>query len=118
MFRQILRANFQLVGRTGMRYFSSAAEEGSIDHIQSLVAGKKVVVFMKGTPESPRCGFSNAVVQVLKLHGVDKYDSYDVLSNEKIRQGLDNLILRFIQNVASTMSFSLLLCLSHLKLIN
>lgn len=46
----------------------------------------KVVVFMKGVPEEPRCGFSNAVVQILRMHGVT-YDAHDVLKDEALRQG-------------------------------
>lgn len=46
----------------------------------------KVVVFMKGIPEEPRCGFSNAVVQILRMHGVT-YDAHDVLQDEELRQG-------------------------------
>lgn len=46
----------------------------------------KVVVFMKGVPEEPKCGFSNAVVQILRMHGV-KYDAHDVLADETLRQG-------------------------------
>lgn len=46
----------------------------------------KVVIFMKGVPEEPRCGFSNAVVQILRMHGVT-YDAHDVLKNEDLRQG-------------------------------
>lgn len=46
----------------------------------------KVVVFMKGIPEEPRCGFSSAVVQILRMHGVT-YDAHDVLKNEALRQG-------------------------------
>lgn len=41
---------------------------------------------MKGVPEEPRCGFSNAVIQILRMHGVT-YDSYDVLEDEGLRQG-------------------------------
>lgn len=41
---------------------------------------------MKGIPEEPRCGFSNAVVQILRMHGVT-YDAHDVLKDEGIRQG-------------------------------
>ncbi|KAK2580330.1 hypothetical protein KPH14_001228 [Odynerus spinipes] len=58
-----------------------------IDEIGSLVNKNKVVVFMKGVPEEPRCGFSNAVVQVLRMHGVT-YDAYDVLKDEELRQGI------------------------------
>lgn len=56
------------------------------DEIEKIVKNNKVVVFMKGNPEAPRCGFSNAVVQILRMHGV-QYDSYDVLQSEELRQG-------------------------------
>ena len=42
---------------------------------------------MKGNPEAPRCGFSNAVVQIMRMHGVT-YDSHDVLQSDDIRQGV------------------------------
>uniref|UniRef100_G3MKX1 Glutaredoxin-related protein 5, mitochondrial n=1 Tax=Amblyomma maculatum TaxID=34609 RepID=G3MKX1_AMBMU len=57
------------------------------DKISKLVKEDKVVVFMKGVPENPRCGFSNAVVQVLRMHGVD-YSAHDVLEDEALRQGI------------------------------
>ncbi|KAL5008556.1 hypothetical protein ScPMuIL_014137 [Solemya velum] len=65
-----------------------SADTGSKKHIDGLVKDKDVVVFMKGTPDSPRCGFSNGVVQILQFHGVEKFDSYDVLSDEKLREGI------------------------------
>lgn len=43
---------------------------------------------MKGTPAAPKCGFSNAVVQILDFHGVKQYDSYNVLEDEDLRQGI------------------------------
>ncbi|XP_047356131.1 glutaredoxin-related protein 5, mitochondrial isoform X3 [Vespa velutina] len=42
---------------------------------------------MKGIPEEPRCGFSNAVVQIFRMHGVS-YDAHDVLQDEELRQGI------------------------------
>lgn len=48
-----------------------------------------VVTLFQGTPDSPKCGFSNAVVQILRMHGVDSYDAYNVLESEDIRQGSD-----------------------------
>lgn len=50
---------------------------------------------MKGVPEEPRCGFSNAVVQILRMHGVT-YDAHDVLKDEGLRQG--KLLQIFIIN--------------------
>ncbi|KAK4887028.1 hypothetical protein RN001_003299 [Aquatica leii] len=55
--------------------------------IQELINQNKVVVFMKGVPEEPRCGFSNAVVQILRMHGVT-YVAHDVLKDESLRQGI------------------------------
>lgn len=55
--------------------------------ITKLVQNNKVVVFMKGVPDAPRCGFSNAVVQIMRMHGV-QYDSHNVLDNEAVRQGV------------------------------
>ncbi|CAH1985280.1 unnamed protein product [Acanthoscelides obtectus] len=63
-------------------YSAKAAPE-----IEQLVKASKVVVFMKGVPEQPQCGFSNAVVQILRMHGV-KYDAHNVLQDEDLRQGI------------------------------
>lgn len=60
----------------------------SREHLEGLVKKDKVVVFMKGTPEQPMCGFSNAVVQILRMHGVDGYAAYNVLEDQDLRQGV------------------------------
>lgn len=60
--------------------------------IEQLVKKNKVVIFMKGVPEEPRCGFSNAVVQILRMHGVT-YDAHDVLKDEELRKGVTFSIL-------------------------
>ncbi|KAF4523340.1 hypothetical protein B566_EDAN005494 [Ephemera danica] len=66
-----------------VRSFATASKPD----IDKLVKNSKVVVFMKGVPEEPRCGFSNAVVQIFRMHGVT-YDSHDVLKDETLRQGI------------------------------
>jgi len=55
--------------------------------IDTTIKGHDVVLFMKGTPEQPRCGFSSLVVQVLDHLGVD-YVGVDVLQDEELRQGI------------------------------
>ncbi|KAH9312527.1 hypothetical protein KI387_027562, partial [Taxus chinensis] len=55
--------------------------------LQQLVNSKPVMLFMKGTPEQPQCGFSKKVVDVLKAEGVE-YGSFDVLRNEQVREEL------------------------------
>ena len=57
------------------------------DFIAKAVADHPVIVFMKGEPEQPRCGFSAAVVQILDHLGVE-YVGVDVLQSEALRQGI------------------------------
>lgn len=49
------------------------------------VKDNRVVVYMKGTPDAPRCGFSNIVVQILNHQGVD-FKAHDVLASEVRRK--------------------------------
>lgn len=60
---------------------------GSKEAVERLVRAHPVVVFIKGSPGQPQCGFSNAVVQILRLHGVTDYRAYDVLQDPDLRQG-------------------------------
>lgn len=85
----ILRTTIKLCRNpVNVRLFTSDASSTlATDNISKLVNNNKVVVFMKGIPEAPKCGFSNAVVQILRMHGVN-YDSHNVLENEEIRQGV------------------------------
>ena len=55
--------------------------------IDSEVKGNDVVLFMKGTPVFPQCGFSSQVVQILDYLGVD-YKGINVLENVDVRQGI------------------------------
>ena len=88
MYSLFRRSVIPLSRNAGLRALcTQGVDTGTKEHIESLVKNKQVVVFMKGTPEQPMCGFSNAVVQMMAFHGVDKYDSYNVLDDEKLRQG-------------------------------
>jgi monothiol glutaredoxin len=57
------------------------------DRIKQDIADHPVVLFMKGTPVFPQCGFSAAVVQILSHLGV-KFKGIDVLADPEIRQGI------------------------------
>jgi monothiol glutaredoxin len=56
--------------------------------IQEQVTGHPVVLYMKGTPQFPQCGFSAAAVQMLQACGVDEFFSVNVLADPEIRQGV------------------------------
>ena len=55
--------------------------------IDNEVKGTDVVVFMKGTPQFPQCGFSGQVVQILDYLGVP-YKGINVLESDDLRQGI------------------------------
>lgn len=58
------------------------------DTIREQVTGHKVVLYMKGSPQFPQCGFSANAVNILKACGVNEFLSVDVLENPDIRQGI------------------------------
>ncbi len=62
-------------------------DQATLDRIRDEVASNDVVLFMKGTPIFPQCGFSAAVVQVLTHLGV-KFKGIDVLPDPALRQGI------------------------------
>ncbi|RWR11708.1 Grx4 family monothiol glutaredoxin [Paenirhodobacter populi] len=59
----------------------------ALDQIQNDIGTNDVVLYMKGTKEMPRCGFSSRVAGVLNFMGVD-YKDIDVLADADIRQGI------------------------------
>jgi monothiol glutaredoxin len=56
--------------------------------IREQVAGNPVVLYMKGTPQMPQCGFSAMAIQVLQACGVHRPYTVDVLADPDIRQGI------------------------------
>uniref|UniRef100_A0A8R1DNT3 Glutaredoxin n=1 Tax=Caenorhabditis japonica TaxID=281687 RepID=A0A8R1DNT3_CAEJA len=65
----------------------ASKKESLNDRLKSLVESHRVMLFMKGNPERPECGFSRTIVQILNSHNI-KYGSFDIYSDEEVRQGL------------------------------
>jgi monothiol glutaredoxin len=63
------------------------SDNPAFENIQSEVDNNDVVLFMKGSPMMPQCGFSAAVVQSLTMMGI-KFKGVDVLADMEIRQGI------------------------------
>lgn len=59
----------------------------TIDRIKQQIENAQIILYMKGTPQFPQCGFSAQVVHVLKHYNVE-FDFVNVLENPDIRQGL------------------------------
>ncbi|KAI9464501.1 thioredoxin-like protein [Lactarius psammicola] len=94
MFSPISRLAFATLARRSptaassvfRRLLSSEARA----QIQKAIDASPLVLFMKGTPQLPQCGFSRAVIQVLDLHGVppEKMHTYNVLEDSELRNGI------------------------------
>ncbi|MBL8439212.1 MAG: Grx4 family monothiol glutaredoxin [Zoogloeaceae bacterium] len=56
--------------------------------IHEQVTTHPVVLYMKGSPQMPQCGFSATAVQILKLSGVKEVFAVNVLADDEIRQGI------------------------------
>ena len=62
-----------------------------VPEVQKLVDQNSVVIFMKGSPDFPMCGFSAKACAVLKAAGVEKPASFDVLSDDEMWGALEDL---------------------------
>lgn len=55
--------------------------------IEDIIGSSRIVLFMKGNPNFPQCGFSARAVAILRELGAD-FESFDVLGDEDVRQGI------------------------------
>ena len=68
----------------------STVEQQISEEIQKAISGNEVILFMKGTPEAPRCGFSARTVAALEALGAP-FAAVDILPDPRIRQQLSAL---------------------------
>jgi len=66
------------------------------DRLRSLIASHRIMLFMKGSPSAPRCGFSKKAVELLRSQGLDvdsssDFGSFDIFSDNDVREGLKKL---------------------------
>jgi len=66
------------------------SEEDLNERLRKLMNQSKVVLFMKGSPDTPKCGFSRKIAALLQEHGVE-FTHFDILTDESVRQGLKKL---------------------------
>lgn len=65
----------------------ASSERDVMTEIKEMVSNRKVVLFMKGTPDFPMCGFSNRAVQILDHHSAT-YGAFNVLEDQEVREGV------------------------------
>uniref|UniRef100_A0A9J2PSC1 Glutaredoxin domain-containing protein n=1 Tax=Ascaris lumbricoides TaxID=6252 RepID=A0A9J2PSC1_ASCLU len=66
---------------------TAVSKEALNERLRALINKSRLVIFMKGTPEQPRCGFSRQAVELLRSIHAD-FSSFDILNDEEVRQGL------------------------------
>uniref|UniRef100_A0A8C9EZ08 Glutaredoxin 3 n=1 Tax=Pavo cristatus TaxID=9049 RepID=A0A8C9EZ08_PAVCR len=66
---------------------NDSAKEDLNVRLKKLINAAPCMLFMKGSPKEPRCGFSKQMVEILNRHGVS-FSSFDIFSDEEVRQGL------------------------------
>jgi Grx4 family monothiol glutaredoxin len=64
-----------------------STEDALSARLKTLINSSQVIVFIKGTVDEPRCGFSNKILTLLKATGVS-FSTFDILSDNAIREGL------------------------------
>lgn len=57
------------------------------ERLKALINKHKFMIFIKGTPSSPRCGFTSTLLKMLQQLQIE-FDSFDILSDDEVRQGL------------------------------
>jgi len=65
----------------------SVAPKSLNERLKELTSRSPVMLFMKGLPSAPKCGFSRQIVEILEKKGVS-FDAFDILQDEEVRQGL------------------------------
>lgn len=73
---------YQVLGEKGL-----LPKESLDSRLKKLISSSNTMLFMKGTPDEPRCGFSTKVVNALREEGIH-FGSFNILEDEEVRQGL------------------------------
>ena len=60
-------------------------EKSIDDRLKELINRSRVIVFMKGLPSAPKCGFSRQIVEILNRSSPDGYDSFNILEDPEVR---------------------------------
>ncbi|XP_063900666.1 uncharacterized protein LOC135120293 [Zophobas morio] len=72
--------------KTRLLFMSSLCPEGSQRNVYKIINDNRIILFMKGDPLHPLCGFSRGAVQILQSYGVNDFKYVDVLQDEEVRK--------------------------------
>ncbi|KAK9893627.1 glutaredoxin [Cystobasidium minutum MCA 4210] len=83
-------ARLHQAGSPSSNAFRRFLSDDTRNKIQQAVDKDPLVIFMKGTPQIPQCGFSRAVIQIMDIQGVpkEKMQTYNCLEDQELREGI------------------------------
>ena len=67
---------------------SSPRQVPVTERIEQLLKSSDIILFMKGTPEQPQCGFSSRIVEILKKYDSLKYAHFNIFDDQELREAL------------------------------
>lgn len=81
------RIKYHLENKDILSDYVDKPKESLEDRLKKLISQAPCVLFMKGNPEQPRCGFSRTIVSILDGYKAD-YKTFDILQDNEVREGL------------------------------
>jgi Grx4 family monothiol glutaredoxin len=67
------------------------SKKSLFDKLNALITSNALMIFIKGSPEAPRCGFTRQLLDLFRQYNITDYGHFDILSDESVRQGLKEL---------------------------
>jgi Grx4 family monothiol glutaredoxin len=67
---------------------SNEQEKDTKKYLESLINQASLMLFIKGTPETPKCGFTKELISLLSKANITDYKTFDILQDENVRQKL------------------------------
>ena len=58
------------------------------EKIESLIKSNKIILFMKGTPDSPECGFSSKIIGIFNKYDALKFEHFNIFEDSELREAL------------------------------
>jgi len=84
---KLVGANVPMFSKKLEEHLKNQDDKSLSDKLESLIKRAPVMLFMKGNPNTPRCGFSKQVIALLDSHNA-KYETFDILEDFDVREGL------------------------------
>lgn len=78
----------QMIESGEFQFSSERKEKDMTKYLRSLINQAPLTLFIKGTPEAPKCGFTKELISLLNQAGIKDYKTFDILQNEEVRQQL------------------------------